>query len=295
MQFLANTRMDDDIPKTELPSDETNSEDHESSEGLLNPVGTESPDVGTSMVDATELEQTFEESGRKYRETLERLLKDVKKGTIDVDSTKVNTGEPEPNYVSASETQLTENADKGAEDEQNQAADPHSAIDQSKVTELPDPDAGAAKVDSAIPESGGVSTSDIQTVEPGGTDGEIKDSEAAGTQPDTRAFIPMPIHNDDPTDDPKEVLHQMTQQLWKQAIWDVKATLSEDYEVYKEWKPVKPFSEMLVEALDRDTEWRRNGDYAEKDMYSLIRDAISITVTSKRGKRNGGIGFYEWK
>jgi len=295
MQLLANTRLDGDAPKPETPSGETNSEDHEFSEGFSNPADTEVPYVGMSRLDAAELEQSFEEIGRKYRGNLERPLKDADTAATNLVSMKANTGDPESNHVDASEAQTAENADKGAEDEQNPAADTHSAINRFEITEVQDPDVGAAK-EATSRKTSNVGASDTQTVETGGTNGEIEETELIDAQSGTRQFVARAIHNDDDlANDPKEDLHQMTQELWKQAIRDVKATLSDDYEVFKEWKPVKPFAEMLVEALERDTEWRRNGDYAEKDMHSLIRNAISVMVTSKRGKSNGGVGFYVWK
>jgi hypothetical protein len=82
--------------------------------------------------------------------------------------------------------------------------------------------------------------------------------------------------------DPDESVVQSQMQLWKKTREELKLKLLLDLKVYKEWRPARPFSQMLVDALERDTEWRENGDYAEMDMQSLIRNAVSVPITTKK-------------
>jgi len=93
--------------------------------------------------------------------------------------------------------------------------------------------------------------------------------------------------------DPDESVVQTKMQLWKKTRDELKLKLLQDLETYKEWRPVKPFSEMLVEALESDTRWRGNGDYAEMDMQSLIRKVISVPIAMKKGYVSQG--EHEWK
>jgi len=93
--------------------------------------------------------------------------------------------------------------------------------------------------------------------------------------------------------DPDESAVQTKMQLWKKTRDELKLKLLQDLEIYKEWRPVKPFSEMLVEALERDTRWRENGDYAEMDMQSLIRKVISVPIATKKDYLSQG--EHEWK
>jgi pentatricopeptide repeat protein len=81
---------------------------------------------------------------------------------------------------------------------------------------------------------------------------------------------------------------QTKKQLWKKTRDQLKLKLLQDLETYKEWRPVKPFSMMLVNALERDTQWRENGDYAEMDMQSLIRKAVSVPITMRKSYVNQG-------
>jgi pentatricopeptide repeat protein len=98
-----------------------------------------------------------------------------------------------------------------------------------------------------------------------------------------------------PTDTlhPKECLDQSQIQLLKKTKGDLKLKLLLDLELFKYWRPTKPFTELLVEALERDTQWRENGDYAEMDMQSLIRSAVSVPIVMKEGYV--GPGKHEWE
>ncbi|KAE9377888.1 hypothetical protein N431DRAFT_399047 [Stipitochalara longipes BDJ] len=107
-------------------------------------------------------------------------------------------------------------------------------------------------------------------------------------------FTPIGIVKSD------ESVEESEMQLWKKTRDQLKLKLLQDLELFKEWQPVKPFSEMLVEALERDTKWRGNGDYANMDMQSLIRNAISVPIAMKKGyvvRKKGYIsrGEHEWK
>jgi hypothetical protein len=57
--------------------------------------------------------------------------------------------------------------------------------------------------------------------------------------------------------------------------------LEQDLKIFNSWEPVKPLEEMLVEALEKDSEWRRDGQYKEEDMNWLVKNAISIKVRRK--------------
>jgi pentatricopeptide repeat protein len=93
--------------------------------------------------------------------------------------------------------------------------------------------------------------------------------------------------------DPEESVVQNQMQLWKKTREELKLKLLLDLEIYKEWRPVKPFSEMLVDALEHDTDWRENGDYAEMDMQYLIRNAVPVRITMKKDYVNPA--EHEWK
>ncbi len=98
-----------------------------------------------------------------------------------------------------------------------------------------------------------------------------------------------------PTDilQPKVSLDKSQIQLLKKTKDDLKRKLLLDLEMFKYWRPTKPFTELLVEALERDTKWRENGDYAEMDMQSLIRSAVSVPILIKEGYV--GPRRYEWE
>jgi pentatricopeptide repeat protein len=67
--------------------------------------------------------------------------------------------------------------------------------------------------------------------------------------------------------------------------------LEQDLKIFNRWEPVKPFKEMLVEAWEKDSEWRRDGQYKEEDMNWLVKNAISIKV---RKKGNDLFDDIEW-
>lgn len=98
-----------------------------------------------------------------------------------------------------------------------------------------------------------------------------------------------------PTDvlNPKVSLDQSQIQLLKKTKDDLKLKLVLDLEMFKYWTPKKPLTELLVEALERDTKWRENGGYAEMDMQSLIRSAVSVPVMMKEGYI--GPRRYDWE
>jgi hypothetical protein len=68
--------------------------------------------------------------------------------------------------------------------------------------------------------------------------------------------------------------------------------LEQDLKLFKHWAPVKSFEEMLVEALEKDSEWRRDGQYKEEDMDWLAKNAVSTRV---RMKGNHRYNDYEWR
>lgn len=67
--------------------------------------------------------------------------------------------------------------------------------------------------------------------------------------------------------------------------------LYQDLKIFNSWEPVRPLAEMLVEALEKDSEWRRDGQYKEEDMDWLVKNAISVKV---RRKENDLFDDIEW-
>ena len=133
-----------------------------------------------------------------------------------------------------------------------------------------------------------------QTDESTGLESRSSESQNAYFAHKLSKFVPIGIV------DPNKPAEQSEMQLWKNTRDQLKLKLLQDLELFKEWEPVKPFSEMLVEALERDTQWRENGYYANMDMQSLIRNAISVPITLKMrdGARSKGYirrDEYEWK
>jgi pentatricopeptide repeat protein len=89
----------------------------------------------------------------------------------------------------------------------------------------------------------------------------------------------------------------------KKSLSNLQALMMEDYTVYREWKPVKPMSQMLAEAAEKDKEWRQRDWEAkqrgeetgtQKELLAarqwMIKNAIDIEV------QNRDKGFLrEWK
>ena len=149
----------------------------------------------------------------------------------------------------------------------------------------------------AEPRNSEYGESETQTDESRGLDSkssEAQEQENAYFAQKLSKFVPIGIVH------PNKSAEQSEMQLWKKTRDQLKFELLQDLELFKEWQPVKPFSEMLVEALERDTQWRGNGDYANMDMQSLIRNAISVPIIMKmsyvvRRKRYLPTAEYEWK
>jgi pentatricopeptide repeat protein len=178
--------------------------------------------------------------------------------------------------------------------------DHESSGDLSEVMDMKVRDVETAGVAAVEPE-GKLGTSEIQIAEMEGVEDtkiQIEENEDTGTQFLAGQSIPEECQdhfrpNNNSENSPIRTV--LFDNFWERIALELQQTLDLDHEVYKDWQPVKPFSKMLVEALERDTKWRKEGHYAEMDMHSLIRDAISVLITSKRSKIYGGIGEYEWK
>jgi pentatricopeptide repeat protein len=156
------------------------------------------------------------------------------------------------------------------------------------------PDSQSPLVDPGTNESENSNIQTDQSAVPDSKSSEAQDAENAYFALKLRKFNPMGIV------DPKESVMQNEMQLWKKTRDQLKLKLLQDLELFKEWRPVEPFSKMLVKALERDTKWRESGDYANMDMQSLIRNAISVPIFMKRGYMFRSKGYisrveYEWK
>jgi pentatricopeptide repeat protein len=92
--------------------------------------------------------------------------------------------------------------------------------------------------------------------------------------------------------DPEESVAENQMQLWYQTRAQLRRKLEQDLEIHKEWRPVQTFSLKVVEALERDMEWRENGHYAEMDMHTLMRNALSISIVTKN---SSSPRRYMWK
>tara|TARA_R110002060_G_scaffold24879_5_gene33908 strand:- start:582 stop:788 length:207 start_codon:yes stop_codon:yes gene_type:complete len=56
-----------------------------------------------------------------------------------------------------------------------------------------------------------------------------------------------------------------------------------DLEMFMQWEPVRPFEEMLAEALEMDTLWKAEEDYRGRDLeWFLDGRAIRVGVRTKR-------------
>jgi hypothetical protein len=151
--------------------------------------------------------------------------------------------------------------------------------------------------DTARLEVSGLRISETHQSETEGISGEMEGNEKAGTKGPTNQVSPNGLQSNDPSKGSERSLVRevLGEDFWGNVKPEARQKLEYDQEIFKEWQPVKPFSQMLAQALERDTEWRKEGHYIEKDMHFLIRDAIPVLIRSKRGKGHGGIGEYEWK
>ncbi|KAL5324412.1 hypothetical protein ACEPPN_008957 [Leptodophora sp. 'Broadleaf-Isolate-01'] len=72
----------------------------------------------------------------------------------------------------------------------------------------------------------------------------------------------------------------------------LKDLLNADLEIFKQWRPVRPFEEMLQEAFELDTEWRTVEGYKEKELdWFMDGKALKIGIAT----RSGLVREFEWK
>ncbi|CZT01734.1 uncharacterized protein RAG0_09211 [Rhynchosporium agropyri] len=72
----------------------------------------------------------------------------------------------------------------------------------------------------------------------------------------------------------------------------LKELLFADLEMFKEWEPIRPFEEMLVDAMEKDDEWKREVDYNAKDL-SWFLDGRAIRVGIK--SYDGLVKEFDWR
>ena len=78
---------------------------------------------------------------------------------------------------------------------------------------------------------------------------------------------------------PSKVGHRLPR--YKVSI--LRDIMEADLEMFKQWEPVRPFEEMLAEALEMDTLWKADEGYRERDLqWFLDGRAIRIGVKTKR-------------
>lgn len=80
--------------------------------------------------------------------------------------------------------------------------------------------------------------------------------------------------------------------------YDVTRSISQrDYNIFKEWKPVRPFADMLEEALAREHEWKRNWEntiapLSSGDLRWRLGNAVSVPI---RRKGSADQQIYQWR
>lgn len=181
--------------------------------------------------------------------------KDFKGLSQAVDDEVIETARKEPPYKEESEVETSENGRSGLED---------TTIADSQSDER-----------------------ELGSAETAGTTSTSGDFQVAGQDWVTQRlekFAPIGIL------DLEESMDQTQTQLWFQTKEKLKLKLLQDLEIYKRWQPVRPFTEMLVEALELDTQWRESGKYVELDMETLIQDGIRVWIYTKGTKIQ-----YKWK
>ncbi|KAL2073625.1 hypothetical protein VTL71DRAFT_10951 [Oculimacula yallundae] len=66
-----------------------------------------------------------------------------------------------------------------------------------------------------------------------------------------------------------------------------------DLKMFLHWKPVRPFEESLIKALEIDAKWCRRNDLKDKEVKWLVRHALSVKVRSL-GRVDGVVREFDW-